>query len=331
MSLSTVKKMDTSVSKEMQTAVNVLKMEADALNSLADNLDDNFVQAIDFMYAANGRVIVTGMGKSGHIARKIAATMASTGTPAFFVHPAEASHGDMGMIVKGDVVIAISNSGESKELGDMIQYTKRAAIPLIGITGQAESTLGTQADLTLLLPEHQEACPNGLAPTTSTTLTLALGDALAVALLEKKGFTSKDYKNYHPGGKLGQQLLSVQEVMNKGKELPVVKAKLSVEKTIKEMTDKKLGCAVVVGNNKNVIGVITDGDIRRHLGMDIMDKTAEDIMTSDPKTVTEDTLVAEAMAIMNGSNSITNIPVVNNSNKLVGLLHMHACLRAGIT
>ncbi len=331
---SQVKNLDTSLPKETQTAISVLKMEADAIYKLSESLDERFLEAIEAIYSSHGHLIITGMGKSGHIGKKIAATMASTGTPSFFVHPAEASHGDMGMVTKEDVVIAISNSGEAKELSDIIEYTKRTKIPLIAITSKEGSSLGSQCDILLLLPEHQEACPNGQAPTTSTTLTLALGDALAVSLLEKKGFTAKDFKKFHPGGKLGQQLLKVSEIMHKGDDLPCVKSDLPVEETINVINEKSLGCTAVVDNNNDLVGVITDGDIRRHIGIDIMNKTAGDIMSTNPKTISQDTLVAEAMAIMNGpvgsSSIITSLLVLDDGGKLAGVLHMHACLRAGI-
>jgi len=315
------------------TGKRVLQTEAEALSQLAEALGDSFHQAIEMISAAEGRVIVTGMGKSGHVGSKIAATMASTGTPAFFVHPAEASHGDMGMIVRGDVVLALSNSGESKELLDVIEYTRRFAIPLIGITRQALSTLGSKSDITLLLPNSPEACPNGLAPTTSTTMTLALGDALAVALLEKKGFSAKDFKVFHPGGKLGQQLMRVSEIMQAGDHLPVVSENASVAEAIKVISNKGFGCVALTDGAGCLAGIITDGDIRRHLGDGMMQKPAKEIMTRAPKTAAPDMLVAEAMAIMNDMKNayrrITSLIVVDGAGKPVGLLHIHDCLRAG--
>ena len=317
----------------LATASRVLETEAAALRELAAFLNDTFVQAIDLIFAAEGRVIVTGMGKSGHIGRKIAATMASTGTPAFFVHPAEASHGDMGMIVRGDVVLALSNSGEAKELSDLIEYTRRFAIPLIGITSRPQSTLATRSDVALLLPPCPEACPNGLAPTTSTTLTLALGDALAVALLEKKGFTAKDFKVFHPGGKLGQQLMRVTEIMHKGAELPVAPDNVTVAEATRIISEKGFGCIALVGENGVLTGIITDGDVRRHLSDGLSSKKASAIMTKNPKVATQDSLVAEAMAVMNDLKNafrkITCLIVVDGEGKPVGLLHIHDCLRAG--
>lgn len=317
----------------LATAIRVLETEAQALSELSRFLDDRFVQAIDLIASAEGRVIVTGMGKSGHVGKKIAATFASTGTPAFFVHPAESSHGDMGMIVRGDVVLALSNSGEAKELNDLIEYTRRSAIPLIGITSRPQSTLATRSDIALILPPCPEACPNGLAPTTSTTLTLALGDALAITLLEKKGFTAKDFRVYHPGGKLGQQLMTVTEIMHKGDNLPVASENISVTEAVKIISDKGFGCIGLVDGNGKLSGIITDGDIRRKLSADIMTKTAKDIMSLNPRTVGADTLVAEAMAIMNDLKNtfrkITTLLVVDGEGKPVGLLHIHDCLRAG--
>lgn len=317
----------------LATAVRVLETEATALSDLSRFLDNSFVHAIDMISAAEGRVIVTGMGKSGHIGKKIAATFASTGTPAFFVHPAEASHGDMGMIVRGDVVLALSNSGEAKELNDLIEYTRRFAIPLICITSREASTLATRSDITLLLPPCPEACPNGLAPTTSTTLTLAMGDALAVTLLEKKGFTAKDFKVYHPGGKLGQQLMKVSEIMHTGDQVPLASEEASMTEAIRIINEKSFGCVGLTNKEGLLTGIITDGDIRRKLSADIMSKSAKDIMSRTPKTIPADALVAEAMAVMNDMKNtfrkITSLLVVDAAGKPVGLLHIHDCLRAG--
>lgn len=317
----------------LATARQVLATEGQALLELSTFLNRSFDDAIEMIFAAEGRVIVTGMGKSGHVARKIAATFASTGTPAFFVHPAEASHGDMGMIVRGDVVIALSNSGEAKELLDLIEYTRRFAIPLVGITSKPDSTLGTRSDIVLLLPNCPEACPNGLAPTTSTTMTMALGDALAITLLERKGFTAKDFKVFHPGGKLGQQLMRVSEIMHKDDGLPVASENILVSQAVKIISEKGFGCVALTDENGVLAGIITDGDIRRHLSDGLLDKPAKDIMSRTPRTATSDTLVAEAMAIMNDlKNSfrkITTLIVVDKDNKPIGLLHLHDCLRAG--
>jgi arabinose-5-phosphate isomerase len=317
----------------LATARRVLTTEGEALLQLSAFLNDSFHDAIELISAAEGRVIVTGMGKSGHVGKKIAATMASTGTPAFFVHPAEASHGDMGMIVRGDVVLALSNSGEAKELLDLIEYTRRFAIPLIGITSRPGSTLGTRSDVVLLLPGCPEACPNGLAPTTSTTMTMAMGDALAITLLERKGFTAKDFKVYHPGGKLGQQLMRVSEIMHKDQALPIASENVTVADAVKIISDKGFGCIALTAADGTLSGIITDGDIRRQIADGLLDKPARAVMSKTPRTVSPETLVAESMAIMNDLKNtfrkITTLIVVDGENKPVGLLHLHDCLRAG--
>ncbi|MBI1215245.1 MAG: KpsF/GutQ family sugar-phosphate isomerase [Alphaproteobacteria bacterium] len=318
----------------LETARRVLVTEGEALIQMSAFLNESFYEAIELISAAEGRVIITGMGKSGHVGKKIAATMASTGTPAFFVHPAEASHGDMGMIVRGDVVLALSNSGEAKELLDLIEYTRRFAIPLISITSKPMSTLGQRADVTLLLPGCPEACPNGLAPTTSTTMTMAMGDALAITLLERKGFTAKDFKVYHPGGKLGQQLMRVSEIMHKGEGVPVAPESVPVAKAVQIITDKGFGCIALTKEDGTLSGIITDGDIRRQIAQGgLLEKTAAEVMSKTPKTVSPETLVAESMAIMNDLKNtfrkITTLIVVDAENKPVGLLHLHDCLRAG--
>ncbi len=325
------------VSASNRSAARVLAMEADALQNLADKIwsDEEFSRAVDLIAAIEGRVIVTGMGKSGHIARKIAATMASTGTPAFFVHPGEASHGDMGMIVRGDVVLALSNSGESREMNDLIEYTRRFAIPLIGVTSRPGSTLGESADIVLELPALPEACPNGLAPTTSTTMSLAIGDALAIALLESKGFTATDFQVYHPGGKLGQQLMRASEIMHKGDAVPLISLDAPLKETFTVMTEKGFGAIGLVDADGLLAGIITDGDIRRHISDDILNKTAGDIMTATPKIIRPETLVGEAMGIMNDVTQsfrrITCLFVVQEDGKPVGILHLHDCLRAGFS
>ncbi len=314
-------------------AKRVLETEAHGLQELAARLDEAFHHALEMMLSAEGRIIITGMGKSGHIGRKIAATLASTGTPAFFVHPAEASHGDMGMIVRGDVVLALSNSGEAKELLDLIEYTRRFAIPLISITSRADSTLAQKSDIALHLPPAPEACPNGLAPTTSTTMTLALGDALAIALLERKGFSAKDFKIFHPGGKLGQQLMRVSEIMHHGTDLPIASEDISVTEAVKIISEKGFGCIALTDKEGRLSGIITDGDIRRQLSSDLPLKTAREIMTRHPRTAQPDMLVAEAMALMNDlKNSfrkITVLVIIDKAGKPAGLLHIHDCLKAG--
>lgn len=317
----------------LAVAKRVLETEGQALLELAQFVNNSFAQAVEMMASAEGRVIVTGMGKSGHVGRKIAATMASTGTPAFFVHPAEASHGDMGMIVRGDIVLALSNSGEAKELNDLVEYTRRFAIPLVSITSRPSSTLAMRSDVALLLPSFPEACPNGLAPTTSTTMTLALGDALAVALLEQKGFTEKDFRVFHPGGKLGQQLIQVSEIMHRGEKIPLASEDVTVAEAVRVITEKGLGCVVLTDAAGKLSGMITDGDIRRNILSDLTQKRARDIMSKTPSTAAPETLVAEAMAVMNGlkegGRKITSLIVIDADKKPQGILHLHDCLRAG--
>ncbi|HRQ81961.1 MAG TPA: KpsF/GutQ family sugar-phosphate isomerase [Azospirillaceae bacterium] len=306
----------------------VLDMEAAGLRLLADSLDDSFDRAVSLLHAVSGRIIVTGMGKSGHVGRKIAATLASTGAPSFFVHPAEASHGDLGMVTKADAVLALSNSGDTAELSDIIAYTRRFEIPLIGVTRRAPSTLADQADVLLLLPPAPEACPLGLAPTTSTTMTLALGDALAVALLEARGFTAADFRQFHPGGKLGQSLLLVTDVMHAGGDMPLCRLDAPLQEVILEMTGKRLGCVGVVDSDGRLAGVVTDGDLRRHLSHEMMSASAESLMSRQPKTIRPKALAAEALGEMN-KRQITSLFVVDQGRPL-GVVHIHDCLRAGV-
>lgn len=306
----------------------VLTSESAALTAVADNLGDSFIKAIRLLVNCKGRVVISGMGKSGHIARKIAATMASTGTPALFVHPGEASHGDLGMIVADDVVMALSNSGETAELTDLIAYTRRFSIPLIAITGRDHSSLGDAADATLILPPVPEVCPMGLAPTTSTTMMLALGDALAVTVLEYKGFTAEDFRNFHPGGKLGKILLRVGEIMHGQNELPLVKDTDIMSNVLVIMTEKRFGCAGIVDTEGDLIGIITDGDLRRHMKNDLLQKTAAQVMTPHPMTIAPSMLAAEALKILN-ENKRTVLLVVDGK-KPVGILHIHDLLHAGI-
>lgn len=306
----------------------VLDMEAAGLRLLADSLDDSFDRAVSLLHAVSGRIIVTGMGKSGHVGRKIAATLASTGAPSFFVHPAEASHGDLGMVTGADAVLALSNSGDTAELSDIIAYTRRFEIPLIGVTRRAPSTLADQADVLLLLPPAPEACPLGLAPTTSTTMTLALGDALAVALLEARGFTAADFRQFHPGGKLGQSLLLVTDVMHAGCDMPLCRLDAPLQEVILEMTSKRLGCVGVVDDVGELAGVVTDGDLRRHLSPEMMSASAESLMSRQPKTIRPKALAAEALGEMN-KRQITSLFVVDQGRPL-GVVHIHDCLRAGV-
>lgn len=306
----------------------VLRLEAEGLEALATALDDAFVHALELMERMTDRIIVTGMGKSGHVACKIAATLASTGTPAMFVHPAEASHGDLGMITDDDVVVALSNSGETTELADLINYAKRFRIPLIGITGRADSTLAHEADVALVLPSTPEACPMGLAPTTSTTVMLGLGDALAVALLERKGFTADDFRQLHPGGKLGRLLLRVSSLMHSGDELPLIEPDATMAEALIRMTAKRFGCVGVVDSENHLAGVVTDGDLRRHMSADLLSLNAGEVMTANPKTIRPDALAVEAISTMN-ELGITNLFVVDNKRP-VGIIHVHDCLRAGV-
>ncbi len=317
---------------DIASARRVLKTEEDALHALADSLDGPFIDALDLIEAAPGRVVVTGMGKSGHVGNKIVATLASTGQPAFFVHPGEASHGDLGMVQNGDVVIALSNSGETSELSDIIAFTRRYRMALIAMTRRADSTLAKAADVALVIPNSPEACPMGLAPTTSTTVMLALGDALAVCLLERKGFTAQDFRNFHPGGKLGQRLLKVQDLMHEGELLPLVAADVLMGVALIEMTAKSFGVVGVVDAQGVLLGVVTDGDLRRHMSAELINRCAADIMTRGGVTVAPGQIASEAVAIMN-ENKITSLFCVDDveaRGKPVGILHIHDCLRAGV-
>lgn len=307
----------------------VLEVEAHALLELSKTLGDEFAAAIELLEEIQGRIIITGMGKGGHIGKKIAATLASTGTPSFFVHPGEASHGDLGMITHHDAVIMLSNSGETVELSNLIHYCKRLSIPLISITSHKDSTLAVASDVALILPNIPEACPMGLAPTTSTTMSLALGDAIAVTLLNRKGFSVPDFKMFHPGGKLGQQLKMVKDLMFKGDDLPLVAPATLMGEGIVTMTAKSMGCLLVVDTNNKLLGVVTDGDLRRHMGPTLLETSATDIMTATPKTIGPKALAAEAVAFMN-TNKIMNVCVIDDNGILVGLLTMHECLKVGL-
>lgn len=309
----------------------VLLAESEALRMMAEQQTDAVSRALDLLTVkGGGRVIVSGMGKSGHVARKISATMASTGTPSLYVHPAEASHGDLGMITQHDAILALSNSGETPELTDVVQYSRRFGIPLVAITSRTESALAQAADIALILPQVDEACPMGLAPTTSTTLMLALGDALAVALLERKGFSSADFKVFHPGGKLGRKLLKVADLMHSGEELPLVAASMPMGQVLLVMTNKSFGCVGVLDSDgRRLAGVITDGDLRRHMEPGLFGRTASDVMTANPKTARAGALAAEALHLMN-ARAITSLFVIDEDRQPVGIVHMHDCLRAGI-
>ncbi|MDR3523809.1 MAG: KpsF/GutQ family sugar-phosphate isomerase [Acetobacteraceae bacterium] len=319
---------------DLAVARNVLRIEAEALQSLSASLNGAFVEAVGLLAeasAAGGRIVISGMGKSGHIARKIAATMASTGTPALFVHPAEASHGDLGMIVQGDAVLAISNSGETAELADLVAHTRRFGLKLVAIVGREISTLGDAADVALILPNAPEASPVGPAPTTSTTMQLALGDAIAVALLTRHGFESADFRMFHPGGKLGAKLRRVRELMHSGEELPLVDEKVSMRDALLTMTARRFGCVGVTDAAGTLAGVVTDGDLRRAMGPDLLDRHAADVMTHSPRTIAPETLAAEALRIMNApERPVTALFVVGADGLPVGILHIHDLLRAGV-
>ncbi|TVR98209.1 MAG: KpsF/GutQ family sugar-phosphate isomerase [Rhodospirillales bacterium] len=319
----------TAGSADVAAARRVLALEARGLDQLADGIDGAFVRALDVIAAMQGRAVVTGMGKSGHVAHKIAATLASTGTPALFVHPAEAAHGDLGMITARDVVIALSNSGETSELAAVLAHVKRFAIPLVAVTAKPDSTLARTADVVLVLPPAAEACPMGLAPTTSTTMMLALGDALAVALLERNGFSAADFQRLHPGGMLGRRLLRVADIMHAGDEVPLVAADTVMAEALIIMTAKSLGCVGVVDAGRRLIGMVTDGDLRRHMAPDLLNRRVGEVMTAAPTTIVADALAGEALGIMN-ARKITNLFVVEDGCP-VGLVHVHDCLRAGIT
>ena len=305
----------------------VLQQEIKGLEALSRSLDGHFAGAVDCIARLKGRIIISGMGKSGHVARKIAATFASTGTPASFVHPAEASHGDLGMITRDDGLLLLSNSGETNELRDLITYAKRFSIPLIAMVRRQGSMLVEAADIPLVLPNTPEASPTG-APTTSTTMMLALGDALAVALLEMRGFSVQDFNVFHPGGKLGQRFIRVQDLMHEGEELPLVPSGTPMSETLLVMTHRRFGAAGVSNADGTLAGIVTDGDLRRHLGPDMLSKTADDVMTKTPLTIRPGALAQEALAIMN-EKSITTL-FVCEENHPVGILHIHDCLRAGI-
>lgn len=312
----------------LKTGAEVLRIEADALHLMADTLGDNFVAAVDLIYQTRGRVILSGMGKSGHIARKIAATLASTGTPAYFVHPAEASHGDLGMITPDDTCLVLSNSGETAELSDIVAHTRRFSIPLIGVAGRPQSTLLKTADIALVLPDAPEACAIGMAPTTSTTATLALGDALAVAVMERRDFSKEQFRVFHPGGKLGAQLLKVAALMHGAEALPLVSEAAPMSDVILTITSKAFGVAGLVNDSGELIGVITDGDLRRNLE-GLLEKTAGEVASRHPRTVAPEMLAVEALGLMN-DKKITTVFVVDADNRPVGLLHIHDCLRAGL-
>jgi arabinose-5-phosphate isomerase len=322
----------TESTRALLAARRTLEIEGDGIAALADalknGLADPFVEAVGLLKAARGRVIVTGIGKSGHVGQKVAATFASTGTPAFFVHPSEASHGDLGMITREDVILALSWSGETVEMKNIITYSRRFKVPLIAITSRRLSALAKASDVVLELPRAKEACPHGLAPTTSTTMQLALGDCLAIALLEAKGFTAHDFKTFHPGGSLGAQLKFVADVMHKGDRMPIARATEAMSSALVTMTQKAFGCLGVVDGTGRLVGIITDGDLRRHMGEALLKATTGVIMTRKPKTVAPDLLASAALELLNASR-ITAVFVVEKG-KPVGIMHVHDLLRAGV-
>ncbi|MGZ5804838.1 MAG: KpsF/GutQ family sugar-phosphate isomerase [Xanthobacteraceae bacterium] len=314
------------------SAVRTLEAEFGGISALSaamqDGLGAGFVAAVETIRNARGRVIVSGMGKSGHIGHKIAATLSSTGTPAFFVHPAEASHGDLGMITADDVVLALSWSGETAELKSLIDYSRRFRIPLIAVTAVTGSTLAEAADVALILPQAREACPHNLAPTTSSLMQLAIGDALAIALLESRGFTALDFRDLHPGGRLGALLKFVRDVMHSGESLPLVSTGTRMSEAIVVMTAKGFGSVGIVDGERRLIGIITDGDLRRHMRPTLLEQSVEDVMTKTPVTVRPDQLASEALEILNSSKK--TVLFVVEGKKPVGLVHMHDLLRVGV-
>ncbi|MCF1708283.1 KpsF/GutQ family sugar-phosphate isomerase [Tabrizicola sp. J26] len=312
----------------LDTARRVIDREAEALALLSASLDGAFDQAVRLILDSTGRVIVSGMGKSGHVGRKIAATFASTGTPAQFVHPAEASHGDLGMVMRGDVLLMLSNSGETPELADMIAHSRRFGIPLIGVASRQDSTLIRQCDVALILPAAPEACDTGIVPTTSTTMTLALGDALAIALMEHRQFTPEQFRVFHPGGRLGARLMRVRDLMHDG--MPLVLEQAPMSEVLLEISRKGFGVVGVTDADGYLAGVVTDGDLRRHMD-GLLSRTAAEVMTPNPRTIGPDALAEKAVAVMN-ERKITCLFVVDpeGSRKAVGILHIHDCLRAGV-
>ena len=321
-----------SASAAIQSALRTLDAEASGVKALAaalqDGLGPTFGAATDMIRDAKGRLIITGLGKSGHIGRKIAATFASTGTPAFFVHAAEASHGDLGMITADDIILAISWSGEQPEMKNLITYAKRFRIALIAMTADSDSTLGKAADVALTLPKAREACPHNLAPTTSSLMQLALGDALAIALLEGRGFTSVDFSVLHPGGKLGAMLKYVRDVMHAGDTIPLKPLGTRMSDALVEMSSKGFGCVGIIDANGQVAGIVTDGDLRRHMRPDLMTARVDDVMTKNPKTIGPNLLAGEALEILN-SSKITAL-IVTDAKKPIGIVHLHDLLRAGV-
>lgn len=336
--MGTIQKMTnhTSSSSDIDVAHNALDLEIKGLQALRDSLGQDFLKAIDIIQNmkddGRGRLIVSGIGKSGHVARKITATMASTGTPSYFIHPAEASHGDLGMISEHDVVLLLSNSGENAELTDMIAYTRRFSIPLIALTSNPEGALAKHASVALVMPKMAEACPNGLAPTTSTTMMIAYGDALAIALLQRMNLTPDQFRVFHPGGKLGQKLRKVSDVMVKGADVPFVNMGTTMDQALIALSEKNLGSVIIIDEQKNLKGIITDGDLKRHMRPDLLSQKVDDIMSKSPRFIFEDQLAVEAVDIMikKPTTPITSLVVCDQSQKVVGLLRLQDLLKLGI-
>jgi len=324
-----IKKFDSA--SAIASAARTLSTEQAGLTALAEALDNGlsepFAEAVEMIARISGRVIVTGVGKSGHIGSKIAATLASTGTPAFFVHPVEANHGDLGMIARDDAIIALSWSGESAELKGIVAYARRFSIPLVAVTSGARSALARESSVVLCLPKVQEACPHGLAPTTSTLLQLAIGDALAIALLEARGFTPDHFRTFHPGGQLGANLTRVEDIMHTGERMPLVPSGTGMRQAILEISRKGFGCVGITDVEGALIGIVTDGDLRRHMDSDILSMSVDEVMTRGPKTIKPDTLAAAALQMIN-SSAITTLMVVE-AGKPIGIIHLHDLLRIG--
>lgn len=321
---------------DLASARRTLATEMDGLQALSAALNGDFVAAVEAIQkmkeTGRGRLIVAGIGKSGHVARKISATLASTATPSYYIHPAEASHGDLGMITEDDVIILLSYSGTNAELADMIAYAGRFRIPLIAMTGNPDSPLAQHADITLILPKIPEACPNGLAPTTSTTQMMALGDAIAVALVERMGLTAEQFRVWHPGGKLGQKLRKVSDLMVKGNDLPLVSPDTLMSEALITLSEKNLGSVVVADQGGKLLGIVTDGDLKRHMGPDLLQKQVSAVMTGNPRTVASDTLAAKALDVMvgTGSSPVTSLVVTGPSGAVAGLIRIQELLKAGI-
>ena len=312
----------------LSCAKRVLEIEYQALQKLKRSIGEEFLSVINILSKIKGRIIISGVGKSGHVGKKIAATLSSTGAPSMFIHPTEASHGDLGMITKSDAIILLSNSGESPELNDMITYSKRYNLPLIGITSKKKSTLVSNVEKILLLPEFREACPLKLAPTTSTTMMMALGDAIAISLLEKRRFSSENFKKFHPGGQLGNKMQTVKDLMRKGREIPLIESKKKMGSMLILMTEKRLGCIGIINQKKSLIGIVTDGDLRRNMNKNLLNQKIADIMTKKPKMISPEKLAVEALNLMN-KHKITQL-FVTNKYRPIGVIHIHDFYRIGI-